>query len=235
MDQSTQNGIISDVFAQNIVIFVGQWIESSLLKLIVNEVVAHIESQDQTWLLIKIFKDLYLFRSARGSDHHPAVGFTVWHLETVLEKLHCDLVSKRLTSFNGFTECCGLFAHVVSSAEVFAHLISVNIHKLILLGNVFSVFLELNTWWSHQNDLWWLSGRVALLKLQGLGHLLDNLLFGFVTVNFDNVALILVFDALDVDSVFTDRISGYLVKCNWVVDDCSSTAAINQLRLEILN
>lgn len=53
--KSAQNCFVFDVFSQNEVELVCNWVESSLFKFLVNEVVTHVKSQNQTWLQIQFF------------------------------------------------------------------------------------------------------------------------------------------------------------------------------------
>ena len=80
------------------------------------------------------------------------------------------------------------------------------------------MFLNINAWRAHHDDLWWLSRSVGILQVSNSSHVLNDLSLAFVSIDFVDSSHELVFDTFDVDSILSDRILRDLVEFKLVVE-----------------
>ena len=75
-----QYGIIHDFLVEHVVELVRDWVKSPLLKFLVNQVITHLESNEEIGLLVNLLQHGNLIISSGCSLENPPIGLTVWHL-----------------------------------------------------------------------------------------------------------------------------------------------------------
>lgn len=199
---------------------IGYWIKSSLLQFLIDQVITHVEAYEQIWLLIELLEHADLVHW--GSLDDPSVGFAVRHEESLSQELHDHVLRYRLSELDDLAEFLGLVA--LTTYVVLQHMVHIDLYQLVLLADLVCVLSQLNSRWTHQDDLWGLPWGLRVLQRKHAGHLLHYLSLRLVAVDLDNVANELLLDALDVDAVLSDSVPGDRVKLKLIVVLGSCTA-----------
>ena len=81
-------------------ILIGDWVEPPLLQLFVDQVIAHVERNEEIWLLIKVLEHANLVHGSRCSLDDPAISLAVWHEEPLSEQLHDNVIGYCVSIFD---------------------------------------------------------------------------------------------------------------------------------------
>ena len=216
MDQSIKNGVIGQVFIENVVVSAGDWIKSSLFKLFVDKVVAHVKGNEYAWLLVELLEHVDLFYGSGGTQENPTVGLAILHIKSLSQKFHYDIIWDGLAVLNDLPQLKGV--NPLSPDAILHHLVDVDVNQLVLRRNFFGVLIQLDPWWSHHDDLWWLSWGVGIFEHHNSCHFFNNLSFALVSVDFIDAAHELSFDTFNVESVLSDRVLSDLIQFILIVE-----------------
>ena len=107
VDQTIQDGVISEVLRQNEVMHVGHWIKSSLLQLLVYQMVAHVKTDEQIWLLVKFLEHAYLVHGRWCSLNDPSVCLAISHEKSLPKQLHDDMIRDSIPTLDDLPELFG--------------------------------------------------------------------------------------------------------------------------------
>ena len=207
--KTVQNDIVSEVLGQNEMVLVSDWIKSSLFKLFINQMITHVKRYEEVWLLIKLLQHVDLVHGSWSSLDNPTICLTIWHVESLSEQLHDNIIWYLVAIFDDLTE---FFSGItLSSDAILDHLIDIDIDESVFLRDFCCMLPEFHARWPHHYDLWWLLGCTRVLEGKHTSHLLHDLPLALVAVDLDDITHKLLLDALDVHSVLSDGISGDLV------------------------
>ena len=95
--QPSQDAVVQDSLLQHVVVLVRDGVETSLLQLLVDQVVWHFKSDEQVGLLVEFFQHADLIVGGRSTLQDPTVGPAVWGTQPLLQEVHGDVVWDRFT------------------------------------------------------------------------------------------------------------------------------------------
>jgi len=107
VDQTIQDGVVSEVLRQNEVMHVGHWIKSSLLQLLVYQMVAHVKTDEQIWLLVEFLEHANLVHGGWCALDDPSVRLAISHEEPLPQQLHDDMVWDSISTLDDLSELFG--------------------------------------------------------------------------------------------------------------------------------
>ncbi len=203
VQQSLQNLVIVYVFLEHVVEPVGHRVEPPLLQLVVDQVVTHLQRHEEAGLLIKLLQHRDLIVGRWGSLEDPTVSFAVRLAQSLLEKVHGDVVRDGLSILNESPELICRLVVALSSNQVLANLIHIQVYQLVFLRNLGGMLLRVDSGRTHKNDFGRLSWCVAVIELQDSNHFFKRGQFVFAALEFSNTTGELILDSLEVDSVLS--------------------------------
>ena len=204
-----EDGLVCHILVEDVVVFVRYWIEPSLLKLLVDQVLREIKRDEYVWLLVELLQHVYLVHRGWSSHKDPTVSFAVLHVQSLAQEFHDYLILDRVTFFDFLPELVSVIAF--SSNAVLHHLVHVDVYQLVLGRDLLGMMLDINPRWAHHDDLRWLPRGVRILQVSNSSHVLNDHSLALVAVNFIDSSHELLLDTLDVDSVFGHSVMSDLV------------------------
>lgn len=227
-----QDCLILDVLAQDIVIAVGQRVETALLELFVYQVVTHVEGDHEARLHVQLLEHAYLVHGCWRALQDPAVGLAIGHLEALPQAPNCMVIRDHIATLQDLPKV--LRALTLPSYRVFHQLIAIDVDELVLLRERNGMLAKIHARWAHHDDLWRLARGVAVLEKKEASHLFNDLLLALVAIDLDDVAHELLLDSLDVNVVLCDGVLRDLVQLlRGVVLDTGTL--LHQLDFEVLD
>lgn len=130
--QSGQDCLIFDGFTQYVVILVGYWIETPLLKLLVDQMVTHIKCNHKTWLHVQFLQHADLVNGRWSSLKDPAVSLAVWCLKPLPKAPNGVVIRDHIAILENLTQVLG--ALTLSTDGVLDKLVAIYVNQLIFLG-----------------------------------------------------------------------------------------------------
>ena len=114
-------------------VLVGDGVEPPLLELLIDQMVAHVERDEEIGLLVELLQHVDLIHGRWSTLDHPTVRLAIRHVESLPQELHDKVVRDLLTILDELPQFLALGVQTLPSDVVFDHLVDIDVDQFILL------------------------------------------------------------------------------------------------------